>query len=72
MFIADHPGFGKVLLARDIPSILPRMSIKEALDVTCIYWVIDLLLPEIPLIRNRPFWASHNNISHAGLLGEGN
>jgi magnesium chelatase family protein len=47
------------------------MSIHEALDVTRIYSVADLLPEDIPLIRNRPFRAPHHTISHAGLVGGG-
>jgi magnesium chelatase family protein len=66
------PGAGKTLLARAMPGILPRMSIEEALDVTRIYSVADLLPADTPLIRNRPFRAPHHTISHAGLVGGGN
>jgi magnesium chelatase family protein len=66
------PGAGKTLLARALPSILPKMTIDEALDVTRIYSVADQLPPEIPLIRHRPFRAPHHTISHAGLVGGGN
>lgn len=65
------PGAGKTLLARSLPAILPFMSIHEALDVTRIYSVADLLPEDIPLIRNRPFRAPHHTISHAGLVGGG-
>ncbi|HJW90851.1 MAG TPA: YifB family Mg chelatase-like AAA ATPase [Anaerolineales bacterium] len=66
------PGAGKTLLARALPSILPRMTIEEALDVTRIYSVADQLPSDVPLIRNRPFRAPHHTISHAGLVGGGN
>jgi len=66
------PGAGKTLLARALPAILPDMSLEESLDVTRIYSVADLLPPEIPLIRTRPFRAPHHTISHAGLVGGGN
>ncbi len=66
------PGAGKTLLARAMPGILPGMSIDEALDVTRIYSVADLLPPETPLIRSRPFRSPHHTISHAGLVGGGN
>jgi magnesium chelatase family protein len=65
------PGAGKTLLARGLPSILPKMTIEEALDVTRIYSVADQLPPEIPLIRMRPFRSPHHTISHAGLVGGG-
>ena len=72
LLMIGPPGAGKTLLARAIPSILPRMSIEEALDVTRIYSVADQLPPDVPLISNRPFRAPHHTISHAGLVGGGN
>ncbi len=66
------PGAGKTLLARALPSILPTMSIDEALDVTRIYSIADQLPADIPLVRTRPFRAPHHTISHAGLVGGGN
>lgn len=65
------PGSGKTLLARALPSILPKMTIDEALDVTRIYSVADALPPDVPLLRSRPFRAPHHTISHAGLVGGG-
>ncbi len=65
------PGAGKTLLARALPSILPRMTIGEALETTKIYSVAGMLPPETPLIRYRPFRAPHHTISHAGLVGGG-
>ena len=66
------PGAGKTLLARAMPAILPAMTLDESLDVTRIYSVADLLPPDIPIIRTRPFRAPHHTISHAGLVGGGN
>ncbi len=66
------PGSGKTLLARALPSILPSLSIEEALDTTRIYSVADLLPTGTPLIQERPFRAPHHTISHAGLVGGGN
>jgi magnesium chelatase family protein len=65
------PGAGKTLLARSLPAVLPHMTIDEALDVTRIYSVADLLPADLPLIRNRPFRAPHHTISNAGLVGGG-
>jgi len=66
------PGAGKTLLARALPAILPKLSIEEALDVTRIYSISDMLPSDTPLIRVRPFRAPHHTISHAGLVGGGN
>ncbi|MBC7254484.1 MAG: YifB family Mg chelatase-like AAA ATPase [Chloroflexi bacterium] len=65
------PGSGKTLLARAVPSILPRMTIEEALEVTKIYSVAGVLPPGQPLLRQRPFRAPHHTISQAGLVGGG-
>ncbi len=65
------PGAGKTLLARALPSILPPLSLTEALDITRIYSVADALPDGQPLIRTRPFRAPHHTISHAGLVGGG-
>ena len=71
VLMVGPPGAGKTLLARSVPSILPRLTFEEALDVTRIYSVADLLPPDTPLIRHRPFRAPHHTISHAGLVGGG-
>jgi magnesium chelatase family protein len=72
VIMTGPPGAGKTLIARALPSILPRMTIDEALDVTRIYSVADQLPPDTPLIQHRPFRAPHHTISHAGLVGGGN
>jgi magnesium chelatase family protein len=69
--MSGPPGAGKTLIAKSLPSILPRMSIDEALEVTKIYSVAGLLPADTPLIRNRPFRAPHHTISYAGLVGGG-
>ncbi len=71
MLMSGPPGAGKTLIAKSLPSILPRMSVDEALEVTKIYSVASLLPSDTPLIRNRPFRAPHHTISYAGLVGGG-
>lgn len=65
------PGSGKTLLARALPSILPPMTLAEALDVTRIYSVRGLLPADTPLLQERPFRAPHHTTSHVGLVGGG-
>ena len=71
MLMVGPPGSGKTLMARALPSILPRMGIDEALEVTKIYSVTGQLPPDQPLMRQRPFRAPHHTISQAGLVGGG-
>ncbi|HUW09708.1 MAG TPA: YifB family Mg chelatase-like AAA ATPase, partial [Anaerolineae bacterium] len=71
LLLTGPPGAGKTLMARSLPSILPRLTFDEALDVTRIYSVANLLPPDTPLVHHRPFRAPHHTISHAGLVGGG-
>ena len=71
LLMTGSPGAGKTMLARALPGILPSLTLEEALDVTRIYSVADLLPPETPLIQHRPFRAPHHTVSHAGMIGGG-
>ena len=71
VIMVGSPGAGKTLLARAMPSVLPSLSVDEALDVTRVYSIADQLPDELPLVRRRPFRAPHHTISHAGLVGGG-
>jgi magnesium chelatase family protein len=71
LIMTGPPGAGKTLLARSLPSILPRLSLQEALEISRIYSVSDLLPDDSPLVRHRPFRSPHHTISFAGLIGGG-
>ncbi len=71
ILLSGSPGVGKTLLARAMPGILPKLTVDEALEVTRIYSVADMLRGDRPLIQARPFRAPHHTISQAGLVGGG-
>jgi magnesium chelatase family protein len=65
------PGSGKTMLAKRLPSILPDMTLEEALETTKIHSVAGLLPTNEALIATRPFRSPHHTISDAGLIGGG-
>jgi magnesium chelatase family protein len=71
LLMIGPPGGGKTMLARRLPTILPEMSLPEALETTKIHSVAGLLAPGESLIAVRPFRAPHHTISDAGLIGGG-
>lgn len=71
ILLIGSPGAGKTMLTRRLPSILPSMSLEEALETTKIHSVAGTLLPGQSLLTMRPFRAPHHTISDAGLIGGG-
>ena len=65
------PGAGKTMLARRMPTILPQLTLFEALETTKIHSVSGILPAEASLISNRPFRAPHHTISDVALVGGG-
>jgi magnesium chelatase family protein len=71
ILLIGPPGSGKTMLARRLPSILPALTMEEALETTRIHSVAGLLPPGRALLGVRPFRAPHHTISDAGLIGGG-
>ncbi len=65
------PGSGKTMLAMRIPTIMPDLSVPEALQVTTIYSVCGTLPPNTGLITQRQFRMPHHTISYAAMAGGG-
>ena len=71
ILLVGPPGAGKTMLARRLPTILPSMTLDEALETTKIHSVAGALGPGNALRALRPFRSPHHTISDAGLIGGG-
>ncbi|MCL2844983.1 MAG: YifB family Mg chelatase-like AAA ATPase [Chitinivibrionia bacterium] len=71
MLMIGPPGSGKTMIAKRIPSILPPLSLDEALETTIIHSIAGKLPRNMPLITARPFRSPHHTVSDAGLIGGG-
>ena len=70
IFITGSPDVD-LILSKRLPSILPPMSLHEALETTKIHSILGLINDRMPLIVTRPFRSPHHTISDAGLIGGG-
>ncbi len=71
VILIGPPGSGKTMVAKRIPSILPPLSLGEALETTKIHSIVGKLKKEDALISVRPYRAPHHTISDVGLVGGG-
>jgi len=71
ILLIGPPGSGKSMLAKRLPTILPRMSYEEALEATKIHSCAGMLNDEIPFILRRPFRSPHHSLSTPALVGGG-
>jgi len=71
MVMIGPPGSGKTMLSKRLPTILPDMSLEEALEATKVHSVAGTLGAKKALITRRPFRSPHHTISDVGLIGGG-
>ena len=71
LLMIGPPGAGKTMLAKRIPSILPPLTLEEALETSKVYSVLGQLVGREAIITKRPFRAPHHTISDVALVGGG-
>jgi len=71
IILIGPPGAGKTMLAKRLPSILPPMTLNEALETTKIHSVVGRVKDNMGLMAQRPFRSPHHTISNVALVGGG-
>jgi len=71
LLMSGTPGSGKTLLAKTLPSILPALTMSEALEVSKLYSIAGLLNAEDSLIKTRPIRNPHHSASSVSIVGGG-
>lgn len=71
ILLIGPPGSGKTMLAKRLPSILPAITLDEALETTKIHSVIGLISSGSAIVGTRPFRSPHHTISDMALIGGG-
>ncbi|HUM53554.1 MAG TPA: YifB family Mg chelatase-like AAA ATPase, partial [Chitinophagales bacterium] len=71
VILIGPPGAGKTMLAKRMPTILPPLSLQEALETTKIHSVAGKLKKEASLLYQRPFRSPHHTVSDVALVGGG-
>ena len=71
IILIGPPGAGKTMLAKRLPSILPPMTLREALETTKIHSVSGRMREHVGLMAQRPFRSPHHTISDVALVGGG-